>query len=215
MKKNGKFLSLLVLLSSIAGLSSCGDNSSIKVNKINFTSPMKDTYSYGEVIDLSEVNLEVTYSNKETKEFNALDNDVEVSGIDTEETGNHRAEFKIDGFVKEWDYTVVNHYLTLNPMGGEINGSTEDVHLTFYNNQVDISNYIPLKFDEDGNELVFSGWFFDENLMERATYLVPDVFMYSDNVTLYAGYDTKKSDLYNYTINKKDQTTVLTEEYEL
>ncbi len=209
MKKNGKFLSLLVLLSSIAGLSSCGDNSSIKVNKINFTSPMKDTYSYGEVIDLSEVNLEVTYSNKETKEFNALDNDVEVSGIDTEETGNHRAEFKIDGFVKEWDYTVVNHYLTLNPMGGEINGSTEDVHLTFYNNQVDISNYIPLKFDEDGNELVFSGWFFDENLMERATYLVPDVFMYSDNVTLYAGYDTKKSDLYNYTINKKDQTATL------
>lgn len=209
MKKVSKFLAAVLLMSSLSSLSSCGDTPSNAVTNINFVKPMKDQYSYGEVIDLSDVELEVTAANNSSRTYSAMDNDVNVEGIDTETIGRHTATFEINGYRKEWDYLVTNHYLTLNPMGGMINGDTENLTLSFYNNQVDISSYIPVKFNSEGEELVFSGWYFDENLQSRATSVLPEVFTYDQSVTLYAGYDIKQSEMFNYVIDPVKQTATL------
>lgn len=209
MKKVSKFLAAVLLMSSLSSLSSCGDTPSDAVTNIHFVKPMKDQYSYGEVIDLSDVELEVTAANNSSRTYSAMDNDVSVEGIDTETIGKHTASFEINGYKKEWDYLVTDHYLTLNPMGGMINGDTENITLSFYNNQVDISSYIPYKFDSEGNELVFSGWYFDENLQNRATSVLPEIFTYDQSVTLYAGYDIKQSEMFNYVIDPVKQTATL------
>lgn len=190
-------------------LSGC-DNHNVEIlpSEMELDKPIRNTYSLGEVIDLSSLNLIVTYSDKHTETVRALDNRVKVSGGETKKVGTSTLEFTFEDLHKTYNYNVEEHFVTLDFNGGKYNDH-DTLKISLYNNRCDLSEYVPVKLDENGNELKFSGWFYDKELTDRATYITEDIFTSNESVTLYAQYDLNYSDRFIYTINKDAGTVDL------
>lgn len=198
------FLSCLI----ISLLSSCNDcyidNTILKLEILD--DGIKKVYGRGETIDLSSTTLKATYLNGESNIVNALDSIVNIKGIDTEIVGDHKIIFSIDNASTFDTYKVEQYTVTLNYLDGTFNGNnvtTVDV----YANKCDLSTYVPTKGDIDSKTSLgykFSGWFYDENLTNRASYLANHEFYTDKDVTLYAGYDLNYTDRFLYRVNEDE-----------
>lgn len=202
-------LSLALVLSFslfVPVFSSCRRNGSESIREIYVDSD-DSSFCIGETIDLHGFSLEVTYHDGHVEQVDGMDNDVSVRNLFTEECGDRVATFSYLGATVDYPYSVYAYHVTLKLNGGSVNGSKEDISVPLYNCKADISKYQPINEDES---MQFSGWYYDKDLTNRESALVEGVINSDRDLVLYAGYDLKQSDRFNYVIDrKKGEATIL------
>lgn len=213
MKKLNLFIFSSTLI--IASLSSCKPEEN--TNKENHF-PVKNfeligfdpsvPYSVGEIIDFTKMSLLVTRNDESTETIKVFSNDVTIKGASTEAPGSFTFEITFENKTNNYRYNVVQNYITLDFNGGTFEDKKE-IKLPLYNSQVDLSRYTPEVTSVSGENLKFSGWYYDKENTERATYLIDKNFIAYENTTLYAGYDLDYSDEFIYSINERNETCEL------
>lgn len=189
--------------------SSTEDSTSSSEEKISLENPFKSVYGLGEVIDFSAIEIKVKKGN-EVEYVNGLDNRVTITGGDTSTIGQKTISIAFQGETFTFGYEVKEYHVTLNFNGGQYQ-EKESLVLPCKKNRVDLSSIKPEKADEEGNVLIFSGWFYDENLTKRVSSLIESEFYTENDVTLYAGFDADYTEQFIYRIDKESQSaTILT-----
>lgn len=226
MKKTKLLTAIATLAISTAMLSACNDrknpsasngiNSSRTANSIEHSkakrsleTDIRPVYSLGETIDLSNSYVVISVDNVERERLPFTSAGIEVDGIDTETVGEKEIIVRYQGNRETIPYRVVENVVTFKLRGGEYNGSRDDFQISLYNNYVSLSDIHPSKTDEEGNELAFAGWFYDEGLTQHAAYPRDEEFHSPSSVTLYASYSTNYSNRFSYSINNAEHTAVL------
>ena len=226
MKKTRILTVIATLAISSALLFSCNDRKNSSVSNGTNSSRISDTiehskgersietdirsvYSLGETIDLSNSYVVISIDKVERERLPFTSAGIEVDGIDTETVGEKEIIVRYQGNKKTIPYRVVENVVTFKLRGGEYKGSGDEFQISLYNNYVSLSDIHPVKKDEEGNELAFAGWFYDEELTQHAAYPRDEEFHSSSSVTLYASYSTNYSNRYSYSINNSDHTAVL------
>ena len=209
MKKRLALTAPALLLSLILPtLSSCGGKESNSVSSLEIESGFKGRYGVGEDLDFSALRLNAVYKDGSKVALRGNQAGLTHSEGDTSAPGNKVLTFTYDGYSQDFAYTVYQAYLHLDLQGGTLEGETSKT-LPFYNNRVDIGEYKPSKQNELGEDLVFSGWYLDQALSTRVTYLIGSTVQSEEDLTLYAGYDADYSGIYTYSIDKEKQEATL------
>lgn len=209
------YVSLLAFcLFSSPFLPSCQKNPSVSESvseqkkEISLDNPFKSVYGVGEVIDFSLIRIKVRQGDK-IFYVNGLDSDVLIEGGDTSKIGDYQIKVTYLGNTFTFDYQVRQYVVTLDFNGGTFQDKTF-TQLFCEKNRVDLSPIIPEKKDENGDALLFSGWFYDKELTKRAAFLRENEFYTERDVTLYAGFDADYTDRFIYSIDQeKGEATIL------
>ncbi len=226
MKSKKIFAVIAALAMSASFLSSCkdgdkqsvlsGTSSSRNYNsaahtkgEMSLETDIRPVYSLGETIDLSNSYVVISVDKVERERLPFSSAGIEVDGIDTETVGEKEIVVRYGDNTKTIPYRVVENVVTFKLMGGECNGSGDDFQIPLYNNYISLSDIHPVSHDDEGNELTFAGWFYDEELTQHAAFPLDDEFYSPASVTLYASYSTNYNNRFTYTINKLDHTAIL------
>ena len=194
------------LFAFVPSLSSCDDNGSKLVKNIAVTCE-DSSYCIGETVDFHDITLDVDFRDGRHEQVNGMDSDVTISGLSTVEIGKKEATIEYLGAMVIYPYSVNAYQVTLKLDGGLIDGRKEDISVSLYNCKADISGYIPVSEDES---MQFSGWYYDKDHTRRADTFVEGIVNSERDLTLYAGYDVRQSDRFNYVIDrKKGEATIV------
>ncbi len=212
MKKLQKvFFVLLVALAAVCTIALCACEKPQPANATDmevFGAPTGE-YAVGTQFDPSALSVVVHFDDGSEKKIEYSENgEISFSGWDTSSEGEKSFVVKCMGLEKVFAYSVRNNTVTLVLNGGSLvlEGETVENSYNFVaqSNVVDLGDYYPEK-TENGYAMAFAGWYLDEECTQRAP-LVSDTFALTGDVTLYAGYDTDWSWLFDYTISVNAET---------
>lgn len=190
-----KLIKVVCLFLLVFTLFAC-DKEEVKPEEIKVIGQLQEYYGKGVDIDLNSINIEIKYTNNETKKFSLFDEEVTYDDFDTSEVGEKVINISCLGLTTTIKYEVVEYTLTLDFQDGTFENESSKAFVAD-NNTIDISAIIPTPNDETKE---FAGWFYDKELTQRANSIMDGVYLVNENLTLYAGYDTNYEGSYQYTI---------------
>ncbi len=210
-------LSLALLLPSAFSVASCSgseggesqESASSVSSLIEIENPFEKVYGVGTIIDFSTITFGIKVDGQ-ALQVRGDDSRLNIVGGSTDTVGKFTIVVTFQGASVSFEYEVVQYYLTLNFGDGSLDGKSS-VKLPFYNNRVDITDYIPSAPDaEDGSTQDFAGWFYDEECTQRALFAHETEFSGFGDFTLHASYEINRDSLFEYSIDSAKNTATIT-----
>ena len=195
MVKKLTYVLIGALLTALAafGLTGCKDDD---IKAVYFGGDIKKEYIRNDVIDLSDLYINIVYKDGKDKSYPLPYEGVTVTGGDTSSAGeNMTLTVSYKKYKKTFAYSVRNPKLTLDFGSGSYDEKTS-VEISAENNYTDVSGYLPTP-DIWGYE--FAGWFYDREFTSPVKYYFGSGRIdTSSDITVYAGYDQMFSNKYVY-----------------
>lgn len=189
---------------AFGSLAACSGDE-VSVTKIEVSGAPSGRYAVGAEYDASAISVTVTYSDGTTKvyTYDESTTDITCAGWQSESEGTYTFEVTCAGKTEKFSYYIGDVAVTLDLNGGTLtvggNKYDDTYAIGVGGYSVDLTGYTPVKLDGDGYAMSFAGWYTDEECTTRAE-LTAGILRANDNVTLYAGYDTDWSWLFDYTV---------------